>query len=91
LTLEEVVEAITSLPKGKAPSHDDLPIKFFKKKHGRNRPHTFPSLLSNVLIGIDLRLHQQRDDHLDPEIWRPFQVRELEIHHSPWKYLQNTC
>jgi hypothetical protein len=25
LTLEEVVEAITSLPKGKAPSHDDMP------------------------------------------------------------------
>jgi hypothetical protein len=25
LTLEEVVETITSLPKGKARSHDDLP------------------------------------------------------------------
>jgi len=31
LTLEEVVEAITSLPKGKTPRHDDLLTKFFKK------------------------------------------------------------
>jgi hypothetical protein len=29
LTLEEVVEAITSLPKGKALGHDNLSIKLF--------------------------------------------------------------
>jgi len=29
LTLEEVVEAITSLPKGKALGHDGLSMKFF--------------------------------------------------------------
>jgi hypothetical protein len=31
LTLEEVVEAITFLPKGKAPGHDDLPTEFFQE------------------------------------------------------------
>jgi hypothetical protein len=31
LTLEEVVEAIISLPKGKASSHDSLPTKFFQE------------------------------------------------------------
>jgi hypothetical protein len=31
LTLEEVVEAITSLSKGKAPSRNNLPTKFFQK------------------------------------------------------------
>jgi hypothetical protein len=91
LTMEKVVEAITSLPKSKAPGHDGLSREFFPRKHGKNCPHASPSLSSNVLIGIDLGFHQQRDDHLDPEIGRPLQVRELETHHSPWKYLQNTC
>jgi hypothetical protein len=68
LTLEEVVEATTSLPKGKALGHDGLPTKYFSKKCGKNRPHAFPSLSSNALIGTNLRLDQQRDDHLDPEI-----------------------
>jgi len=31
LTLEEVVEAITSLLKSKTPSHDSLFIKFFQE------------------------------------------------------------
>jgi len=30
LTLEEVVEAITSLPKGKTLGHDNLSTKFFQ-------------------------------------------------------------
>jgi len=29
LTLKEIVEAITSLPKGKVPKHDGIPTKFF--------------------------------------------------------------
>jgi hypothetical protein len=41
LTLEEVVEAITSLPKGKAPSHDGLSTKFFQE----NMEETAPTLL----------------------------------------------
>ncbi len=41
LTLEEVVEAITSLCKGKAPGHDDLPTKFFKKNMEEIAPTLF--------------------------------------------------
>jgi hypothetical protein len=41
LSLEEVVEAITSLPKGKAPGHDGLPIEFFQE----NVEETTPTLL----------------------------------------------
>jgi hypothetical protein len=29
LTLKEIVEAITSLPKGKVPKHDGIPTEFF--------------------------------------------------------------
>jgi hypothetical protein len=36
--------------------------------------------LSNVFIGINLRLHQQKDDHLNPKIWKQLQIRELETH-----------
>jgi hypothetical protein len=41
LTLEEVVEAITSLLKGKTPSHNDLPIGFFKKNMEEIAPMLF--------------------------------------------------
>ncbi len=31
LTLQEIVEAIATLPKGKAPRHDGIPTKFFQE------------------------------------------------------------
>lgn len=31
LTLEEVIEAIIFLPKGKAPRHDGIPTEFFQE------------------------------------------------------------
>jgi hypothetical protein len=52
LTLEEVVEAITSLPKGKAPSRNGLSTWFFKKNMEEIAPMlllAFQAMLSMVL------------------------------------------
>jgi len=88
LTLEEVIEAITSLPKGKALGHNGLSIEFFQENVEKTAPMFL--LAFRALMGFDLRIHQQRDDYFNPKIWRSFQVRKLATHHSPWKYLQNT-
>jgi len=39
--LEKVVEAITSMPKGKTPSHDGLPIELFQKNVEEIAPMLF--------------------------------------------------
>jgi hypothetical protein len=52
LTLEEVVEAITSLPKGKTLSHDSLLIEFFQK----NVKKIAPTLLLAFRTMFSLRL-----------------------------------
>jgi hypothetical protein len=88
LTLEEVIEAITSLPKGKALGHNGLSIEFFQENVEKIAPMFL--LAFRAFTGFDLRIHQQRDDYFNPKIWRSFQVRKLATHHSPWKYLQNT-
>jgi hypothetical protein len=41
LTLEEVVEAITSLLKGKTQGHDSLPTEFFQKNMEEIAPTLF--------------------------------------------------
>jgi hypothetical protein len=38
LTLEEVVQAITSLLKGKTPCHDGLPTEFFQENMEKSPP-----------------------------------------------------
>jgi hypothetical protein len=70
LSLEEVVEAITSLPKGKAHGHDGLLTEFFQNnvERGKDHPHAPPNILGNALSGANLSLYQQKHDHLNPEI-----------------------
>ncbi len=69
LSLEEVVEAITSLPKGKAIGHDGLLTEYFQDNVEETPPPNAPSSISNnVFFGADLSLHQQRHDHLNTEI-----------------------
>jgi hypothetical protein len=69
LSLEEVVEAITLLPKGKALGHDDPPTEFFHEnvERGRDHPHAPPSIMGNALFRANLSFYQQRHDHLNPE------------------------
>jgi hypothetical protein len=52
LSLEEVAEAITSLPKGKALGHDGLPTKFFQE----NAEETASTLLLTFRAMFSLRL-----------------------------------
>lgn len=46
LTLEEVVKAITSLPKGKVPGHDSLPTEFFQENVEKTAPTLLRAMLS---------------------------------------------
>jgi hypothetical protein len=55
--LEEVVEAIIFLPKGKALGHDSLPMKFFQKNVEENTPTfllTFQAMLSLGLTSYSI-------------------------------------
>ncbi len=54
LSLTEIMEAITSLPKGKAPGHDGIPTKFFQE-HVNEIPHATISLQGHVSTRTDLR------------------------------------
>jgi hypothetical protein len=52
LSLEEVAETITSLPKGKTPGHDGLPTDFFQKNVEETTPTflAFQVMLSSRLM-----------------------------------------
>jgi hypothetical protein len=70
LTVAEVANAITSLPKRKTPGHVGLLTEFFlfPRECGRDRPHSPPSISGNASLGADFGFHQQGDHHLHPEI-----------------------
>jgi hypothetical protein len=53
LSLVKIMEAITSLPKGKAPGHDGIPIEFFQEYVNEVAPTlllTFKAMLAQGLI-----------------------------------------
>jgi hypothetical protein len=52
LALEKVVEAITSLLKGKAPNHDGLPIKFLKKNVEEITPMLLLAFRAMLSLGL---------------------------------------
>ncbi len=52
LTVEKVVEAITSLPKSKSPGHDGLPTKFFQENVEEIAPTLF--LAFRVMFSLGL-------------------------------------
>jgi hypothetical protein len=54
LTLEEVVEAITSLSKGKAPSRNNLPTKFFQKNVEDIAPKLLLAFQTMLSLGLTL-------------------------------------
>jgi hypothetical protein len=79
LTLEEVVEAITSLPKGKAPSHDGLPTKFFQENVEEIPPMLLLAFQTMLSLGLTLDFINKRmitlipkyGDHSKLGNWRP--------------------
>jgi hypothetical protein len=79
LTLKEIVEAITSLPKGKAPRHDDIPTKFFQEYVEEVAPTllmAFKAMLahgrtSNHINKGLITLIPKSKDHSKLENWRP--------------------
>jgi len=52
IILEEVAEAITSLPKGKALDHDRLPIEFFQENVEANTPMFFLAFWAMFSLGL---------------------------------------
>jgi hypothetical protein len=54
LSLEEVVKAITSSPKGKAPGHDDLPTEFFRENVEETTPMLLLAFRTMLSIGLTL-------------------------------------
>jgi hypothetical protein len=79
LTLEEVIEAISSLPKGKALGHDGLPTEFFQEYVKEAAPMlllTFKVMLSMGLTldyinkGMITLILKSRD-HSKLGNWRP--------------------
>ncbi len=79
LTLEEVVEAITSLPKGKALGHDNLLIEFFQENVEKTTPTLLLAframlslgLISNFLNKGIITLIPKYGDHSKLGNWRP--------------------
>ncbi len=79
LTLEEVVEAITSLPKGKAPGHNSLSTKFFQKNVEEIAPMLLLAfwamcsleLTSNFINKSMITLIPKFKDHSKLGNWRP--------------------
>jgi hypothetical protein len=79
LSLVELTETITSLPKGKAPGHDGIPIKFFQEYLNEVTPTlllTFKAMLAWGLIleyinkGMITLISKLRD-HSKLGNWRP--------------------
>jgi hypothetical protein len=54
LTLEEVGEAITSLPKSKTPDHDSLPIEFFQENVEEITPTLLLDFQAMLSLGLTL-------------------------------------
>jgi len=79
LTLEEVVEAITSLPKGKALGHDNLLTEFFQENVEKTTPTLLLAframlslgLISNFLNKGIITLIPKYGDHSKLGNWRP--------------------
>jgi hypothetical protein len=79
LTLEEVVEAITFLPKGQALGHDNLPIEFFQENVEEIAPTLFPAFRAMLSLGLTSNFINTRmitlipkfGDHSKLGNWRP--------------------
>jgi len=79
LTLEEVVEAITSLLKSKTPSHDSLPIKFFQENVEEIAPTLLLDFRAMFSLGLTLdfinkgmiTLILKSGNHSKLRDWRP--------------------
>jgi hypothetical protein len=91
LTLEEVVEVITSLTKGKAPGHDILSTKFFQDNMEEIAPTILLTFRAMFSLGLTSDFINKRMITLILKSGDHFQVRESGTRQSPWKYLQNTC
>jgi hypothetical protein len=79
LTLAEVVDAITSRPKGKAPGHDDLPSEFFQETVEMTTPTLLLAFQAMLSLGHTLKsikkgtitLISKSGDHSKLGNWRP--------------------
>jgi hypothetical protein len=52
LSLVEITKAITSLPKGKAPGHDEIPTEFFQKYVNEITPTLLLALKAMLARGL---------------------------------------
>jgi hypothetical protein len=79
LSLEEVRRAICALPKGKAPSHDDIPMEFFHECEQKVAPDLLQAFTTMFNEGATLTfinkgvitLIPKSGDHARLNNWRP--------------------
>jgi hypothetical protein len=90
LILEEVVEAITSLPKGKAPSHDGLPTEFFQENVEETAPTFLLAFRTMLSLGLTSDFINERMITLISKFVDHSKLGKLATYHSSWRYLQNT-
>jgi hypothetical protein len=83
--LEEVVETITSLPKGKAPGHDGMPTKFFQENVEETTPTLLLAFRTMLSLGPTLDFINKGMITLIQKFGD--QARKLAPYHSPRKYL----
>ncbi len=84
LSLAKITEAITSLPKGKAPGHDGIPIEFFQEYVNEVAPTlllTFKAMLARGLTSEYINkgmitLIPKLGDHSKLGNWRPITLLE---------------
>jgi hypothetical protein len=83
LTLEELVEAITSLPKGKTSGHDGLSTKFFQENVEEIAPTLFVTFRTMLSLGLTSNFINKKmitpilksGDHSKLGNWKPIMTR----------------
>jgi hypothetical protein len=79
LTLKEIVDAISSLPKGKAPGHDNIPIEFFQEYTEEVAPTLLKAFTAMLNLGKTsahinkgpITIIPKSGDHSKFGNWRP--------------------
>lgn len=90
LILEEVIEAITSLLKGKAPSHDGLPTEFFQENVEETAPMFLPAFQTMISLVLTSDFINKGMITLIPKFKDHSKLGKLATYHFSWRYLQNT-
>jgi len=91
LSLTKIMEAITSLPKGKAPGHDGIPTEFFQEYVNEIAPTLLLAFKAMLAQGLTLEYINKGMITLIFEVRSPFKIGESAPNHTFGKYIQDPC